>query len=189
MVDDVIVVDDFLDKISFKKIKESLLLQDWYFNPDITFGYDQGDSKKHYGFYSMIVDEGSPDQYSNTPSSWLIFTLNEKIKSQFNFNTVERCRIDMTTYRGEDQVTFKRHIDMEGFHYTSIYYTNECNAPTIIYNEKSMSSPVDLSLNLTIKEKVYPKENRLVVFPGNYIHTGMCATDVPYRILINSNFT
>ena len=95
----------------------------------------------------------------------------------------------MTTYRGENKVTFAPHIDIDGLHYTSIYYTNECNAPTIIYNEKSMSSPVDLSLKLTVKEKIYPKENRLVVFPGNYIHTGMCATDVPYRILINSNFT
>ena len=189
MVDDVIVVDDFLEEISFKKIKESLLLQDWYLLPSITFGDDEGNSKKHYGFYSMIVWPNNPGQYSNTASSWMIFTLNEKIKSQFNFNRVERCRLDMTTYRGEDKVTFTPHVDIDGLHYTSIYYTNECDAPTIIYDQKSMSLDVDLSLNLTVKKKVYPKENRLVVFPGNYIHTGMCATDVPYRILVNSNFT
>jgi len=189
MVDDVIVVDDFLDEISFKKIKESLVRQNWYLTTDITSVDDIENPKKHYGFYSMIVRPEQPEKYITTPSSSMIFTLNEKIKSQFNFNTVERCRLDMTTYRGEDQITFKRHIDMEGFHYTSIYYTNECNAPTIIYNEKSTCSYIHPYLNLTIKEKVYPKENRLVVFPGNYIHTGMCATDVPYRILINSNFT
>jgi hypothetical protein len=72
MVDDIIVVDDFLEGILFRKIKESLLLQDWYLTPDITFEDNLRNSKKHYGFYSMIIYDGQPEQYKTTPCSWAI---------------------------------------------------------------------------------------------------------------------
>ena len=41
--------------------------------------------------------------------------------------------------------------------------------------------------SLQIK-KVEAKENRLIMFDGDQIHTGTCATDVSHRIVINSNF-
>ena len=94
----------------------------------------------------------------------------------------------MTTYRGEDQIIFAPHIHLNGEHYTSIYHLTTCNAPTIIYNEQILSGDVPKDINLTIKEKIDAKANRLILFNGNYIHTGMCPTDVASRILINTNY-
>ncbi len=42
--------------------------------------------------------------------------------------------------------------------------------------------------DLTIKKVIEAKENRLILFVGNYIHTGRCPTDVPIRTLINANY-
>ena len=75
---------------------------------------------------------------------------------------------------------------MSGEDYTSIFYLTECNAPTIIYNEKSNDATIPN--DLTILKQVESKENRVVVFKGDQIHSGMFATDVSRRILINTNF-
>ena len=43
-------------------------------------------------------------------------------------------------------------------------------------------------MDLTIKEEVDAVENRLIMFEGDQVHSGTCATDVSHRIVINSNF-
>ena len=57
--------------------------------------------------------------------------------------------MDMTTYRGQ-QVKFAPHIDFDGKHFTSIYHLTDCDAPTIIYNQKLFSGEVEF---MTLIEK------------------------------------
>jgi len=74
---------------------------------------------------------------------------------------------------------------------TSIFYINDSDAPTIIYDQMRLYGDVEQPLKvvkLTVKERVYPKENRLVLFKGNHVHTGMCPTTSSCRILINTNY-
>ena len=94
----------------------------------------------------------------------------------------------MTTYRGPEPLVFAPHVDLDGEHYTSIFYIEESDAPTIIYNEMLMEGDVPKDMELTEKQRIEPKPNRLVVFKGNYVHTGMCPTTTANRILVNSNF-
>lgn len=188
MLNDVVVIDDFFGKTKFQWLKNIVTSSEqyWYFTETITG--DEFDNKKFYGFSCEIVPEGYPDQYINIASSQLIFSLNEQIKKTFSFDKVIRTRLDMTTYRGQESIRFNPHVDIEGKHFTSIFYLTTCNAPTIIYEEKSKSTDIDLNLKFNVLKKIEAKENRLVVFDGHHIHTGMCATDVSRRILINSNF-
>ena len=191
--DKVLIVDDFLDKDLFFQIKEEVIeSESWTFNPGISVE-NEGDPKIFYGFAAGVVDEEEPENYlyeygTHIP---LIKRLNEEVKRKFNLTKVLRCRIDMTTFRGEDSITFAPHIDLDGLHMTSIFYLNDSDAPTIIYDQMKLYGDVEESikdLSLTVKEKVYPKENRLVLFKGNHIHTGMCPTTSSYRILINTNY-
>jgi hypothetical protein len=185
----IVVLDDFMESDFFEQAKSKIDSheQQYHFQKNISMS-GEGDPRFYYGFGCTFVAAKKPDIYHKLPNKDYIFSINEKIKREFGFKVVGRSRLDMTTYRGEEQVKFGAHIDLNGYHHTTIFYFTTCNGPTVIYNERLMRGDVPENLNLTEKERVYPKENRLVLFPGNHIHTGMSATDSPNRILLNSNF-
>jgi hypothetical protein len=58
------------------------------------------------------------------------------------------------------------HIDLSTIdHFVMLYYVCDSDGDTIIYNEK------DISDQYTIKEKVTPKQGRVVLFDGSLYHT------------------
>ena len=76
---------------------------------------------------------------------------------------------------------------------TSIFYINDSDAPTIIYDQMRLYGDVEGSLqdiNLTVKKLIEfaLKRKSTGLFKGNHIHTGMCPTTSSYRILINTNY-
>ena len=184
------IIDNFLSEELFNNLKENVSsdYNPWFFVPTIS-SVNHKDLRRDYGFSCFAVNNQPPskyERYENIPCALLVYNLHQKIKDEFGFKQVIRCRLDMTTYRGEDEMTFGPHIDLIGKDYTTIFYLTKCNAPTIIYNEKTNDATIPN--NLTILKRIDSNENRLVVFKGDQIHSGMCATDVPRRILINTNF-
>jgi hypothetical protein len=75
------------------------------------------------------------------------------------------------------------HVDagIEEDYLTGIYYINDADGDTFIFNEKRGHK-----LGLTLKQRVAPKRGRLVVFNGNYLHAGGLPTKGP-RLVININ--
>lgn len=188
--EEIVIIDDFLYSHQFDLIKNYVTDSNaWEFNEGISVARE-GDPRIYYGFSSGVVDEESPEDYLYEHGFHIQFIkqLNEQVKRRFNLSTVIRCRLDMTTYRGDKQITFGPHIDCDREHVTSIFYVTDSDAPTIIYNEKRFCGDIPKDLVLTEKKRVMPKENRLVVFPGNYVHTGMCPVKYSHRILINTNY-
>ena len=184
------IIDNFLSEELFNNLRESINSEynPWFFVPRISSVNTQ-DLRKHYGFNCFVVKYQPTSKYEiyeNIPCAHLVNNLHQKIKDEFGFKQTIRCRLDLTTYRGEDEMIFGPHIDLIGEDYTTIFYLTKCNAPTIIYNEKTNDATIPN--NLTILKRIDSIENRLVVFKGDQIHSGMCATDVPRRILINTNF-
>ena len=186
---DLIVCDDFLEHYHFTMLKKSMADVDWEYRPGISIE-DEGDPRLYYGFSCGILDKlDGPKNYDmEIRYHKLIAGLNERVMRLFNFDSTSRCRLDMTTYRGPEPLVFAPHVDLDGEHYTSIFYIVESDAPTIIYNEMLMEGDVPKDMELTEKQRIEPKPNRLVVFKGNYVHTGMCPTTTANRILVNSNF-
>tara|TARA_B100002019_G_scaffold39590_1_gene33146 strand:+ start:938 stop:1609 length:672 start_codon:yes stop_codon:yes gene_type:complete len=186
---DLIVCDDFLEHYHFTMLKKSMADVDWEYRPGISIE-DEGDPRLYYGFSCGILDKlDGPKNYDmEIRYHKLIAGLNERVMRLFNFDSTSRCRLDMTTYRGPEPLVFAPHVDLDGEHYTSIFYIEESDAPTIIYNEMLMEGDVPKDMELTEKQRIEPKPNRLVVFKGNYVHTGMCPTTTANRILVNSNF-
>ena len=188
--EEIIIIDGFLDVRDFNVLKDYVEGCDaWEFTEGISVARE-GDPKIYYGFSSGVVDEDAPEEYLFEKGFQIQFIkqLNEKIKQRFNLDKVIRCRLDMTTYRGDREITFGPHIDCDREHTTSIFYLTDSDAPTIIYNEKRFCGEIPKDIVLTEKQRIIPKENRLVVFPGNHIHTGMCPVKYSHRILINTNY-
>lgn len=185
---DPLVLDGFFSHNRFIKLRDYLLSGDqpWYLNQNISIS-DEGDSRLYYGFSCWVVRDFDNDNYEDNYAADLIYPFNEKLKYELGMNDVIRCRLDMTTYR-KDSILFGPHIDLDVPHYTSILYITDSDSPTIIYNERLDSGDVPKDMELTINHEIFPKENRLVLFDGNQIHTGKSPTSSSCRILVNTNF-
>jgi len=184
------VIDNFLTK-SYSDYLTSVVdspYQGWFFQKNIASNIS-GDISD-YGFNFWIWDN-SRGGLMNTPLSQSLFPLLCQIKDLVNCENILRSRLDMTVYLPQK----KRHIihiDLPQPNITTIYYFNDSDGDTIIYNEKSdyknMVVTGEDASKFTVKRTISPQKNRLVVFDGNYFHTGNSPTQHSNRILLNSNF-
>ena len=80
------------------------------------------------------------------------------------------------------------HIDIEDNipnAYTLIYYVNNSDGDTIIFNEIYNRSP---NKNFTISQRIPPKMGKAVIFPIHQFHCGSNPINTRARIIINYNF-
>jgi hypothetical protein len=184
------VIDNFLTK-SYSDYLSSMVdspHQEWYFQKNIAS--DITGDVSDYGFNFWVWDN-SRGGLTNTRLSQDLFPLLCQIKDLANCENILRSRLDMTTYLLQNK-RHLIHVDLPHPHITAIYYFIDSDGDTIIYNQKSdykntIVTGEDIK-KLTIKEKVSPRKNRLVIFDGDYFHTGNSPTQHSNRILLNSNF-
>ena len=77
----------------------------------------------------------------------------------------------------------KPHIDIHGkteFR-VALYYVCDSDGDTVIYNEKEQSE------KYTIKQRVTPKQGRVVIFNGHLYHTAEQPTKSNTRCIVNYN--
>jgi len=79
------------------------------------------------------------------------------------------------------------HCDINKGGWTAIYYVNESDGDTVIFNEKT-HLPLLNEEELSIKKRVKNKKGRFVMFNQDYLHAGMPPIDSAYRVVINFNF-
>jgi len=172
------IIDDFLTPSYFEEIHNLLISWnfDWYCQPDITTG-----SAGHVGF--------SHNLYRDSPCSPhcpLILPLMLQIKDACGAKTILRCRADLTAYH-PNNLKHQPHVDFKFPHYSAVFYINESDGDTVIYNEKWSTKACYPEL-LTVKEVVSPKPNRVVIFDGDLIHTGHSPQRYQTRVILNSNY-
>jgi len=71
--------------------------------------------------------------------------------------------------------------------YSMLYYVNDSDGDTIIFNETIDEKNKKRPEKLTIKKTITPKKNRAVLFIGNYFHTSTNPTNNDKRIVLNVN--
>ena len=69
--------------------------------------------------------------------------------------------------------------------YTLLYYVNNSDGDTIIFNEGYHGYPVE---KFTLQKKITPKKGLMVMFPTNTFHCGSHPINSKARIVINFNF-
>jgi hypothetical protein len=187
------VIDNFLRPEHFRMFKNSVesFEQPWSFIPSVSSksDYETTGLKNAYGFTFVYAldDHYLHETMAATP---YVGAFNEQVKKYFKMpsNTqIHRSNVFMTTYRGDQVLSFTPHVDTVIPHYTCIYHFHNTDAPTIFYNE-THEGIEPYEGEVTIKEKVDSVENRLIMFKGNTLHSGCVATNVPNRIVLNTNF-
>jgi hypothetical protein len=186
------IIDDFLEPPYLKLIQDSFNKNfPWYYldnisTPDVS-------NITSFGFYHILVFD---KKFTNSKFVPLFEKLIFKMLEATQLKTILKVRADMTMF-SKDKTIHVPHIDLlqdvdgvSNNHISAIFYVNDSDGDTVIFNERKHTTE-DLTPNindLTIKERITPKQNRFVMFSGSHIHTGHSPSNHKNRILINANF-
>jgi len=103
----------------------------------------------------------------------------QRIKTNFNFQEV-------IENKGSCYVP---HVDVEqGGGWTGIYFVNESDGDTVIFNEKG-NEPIRNDEEISVKKVIKNKRGRLVLFKQNLLHAGCPPINSKKRIVVNYNIT
>jgi len=187
------IIDNFLE-ISYLKKIQICFEQNfaWYYTDNISLNKNSN-SLSSFGFYHIFVRNNKP---TDSPHVSLFTPLFFKMMEVEHLKSMLRIRADMTVF-SKEKIIHQPHNDfliktdgLSDKFLTAIFYVNDSDGDTVIFNEKRIDEKEDMPdlEKLTIKERITPKENRLLLFSGDYIHTGHSPSYHRNRILINANF-
>jgi len=166
----------------------------WYYNPSLV-SPDQEFSQRadnHQGFNHLFLEAGKISPHFES-----LYPLVLSITSQpcIVSNNLVRMRANLTlNSAGSSLEHHLPHIDSFFPHYVAIYYVNDSDGDTIIFNETNDSyDSGDADINkiktgpFTIKRRVTPKKGKVLIFEGKYYHTSSWPTVNKCRSVININ--
>tara|TARA_Y100000004_G_C8720819_1_gene330035 strand:+ start:76 stop:555 length:480 start_codon:yes stop_codon:yes gene_type:complete len=155
------VIDNFLPQDEFKYIQDSILSDHFpfYFNESIT---SDKDPKDYYYFTHTFFYDNKPQ------SNW--FVLWENFLKKIECRSLIRIKASMYMNLKNKRKN-KPHVDYTFEHKGCLFYINTNNGATFFE-----------------KEKVLPKENRVVFFQPHKLHSSSLCTDQKRRLVINFNY-
>jgi hypothetical protein len=161
MKDKIKVIDNFLDKNTFSNINKILLGADfpYYYQSAIADNKDTSDFYFNHTFYLNNQQQSSAFSDVVLP-----------IIGRYGFQKLIRAKCNLYT-RKEKQIPHSFHLDFKIPHTVLLYSVNTNNGYTMFKTG----------------EKIYSKENQLIVFNGVLKHCSVPQTDEKIRVNVNIN--
>ena len=184
----ILVIDDFIDKDYQEKIKDNLMGDNdfpWYYIDDVTAAYEEGNQGRP-GLSHVYVE------YNEDDTSEIISDFHELFLPLLNkaCQVLQVPRANIVQGRSFLQFPLNLnssdddtpHIDLDegDKHIVVLYYVITSDGDTIIYNQRTESDVY------TVKQKVTPKQGRVVIFDGGQYHTAQQAIN-SVRCIANYN--
>ena len=154
------VVDNFLPKDMFEKIKVEIEGLTWHYCP-IT-GTANDTSNFYFFHYLYTNDKVSSDRYFHT--------ILMPVLGNLNFKYLHRAKLNLYTKK-DKHVKTDYHVDAYIPHTVCLYSLNTCNGYTEFEDGK----------------KVHSRENSMVIFSGHIQHRSINQTDENKRMNLNIN--
>ena len=188
---EIIVIDNFISLEYQEKIKSELIGLDndfpWHFTEDVT-GAGEYDSQHRPALAHQYVDFDGDTDISEISSVYhhLFTPLLSKACQYLKMPQTEviqgRSFLQFPLANIDNSVVDTPHIDIdEGEeHIVVLYYVIDSDGDTVIYNERTESS------SYTEKQRVSPKQGRVVIFEGGQYHTAEQPTKGT-RCIVNYN--
>lgn len=159
---------------------------DWHFMEDATnvyanlsttstpsFGnllyYNQHQENPHFEFFKPLVQK--IEEASGLKIAELL-----RVRAGFLLNT--KYSLPSQPYKYNEP-----HVDFNLDHYTAVYYVNESDGDTVIFNETEPSE------KYYPMHKSTPEPGKVLVFNGRHFHASTCPKIHTKRIAITINFT
>ena len=106
------------------------------------------------------------------------------------FSRLLRIRLGMFTKSAVEAPYHNPHVDFYQHHQNAIYYVNDTDGDTVLFNEtfedvsQEQSVAYTREQRFTIAKRVSPKKGRMFGFPGQHYHASMHPTKSASRIAI-----
>tara|TARA_X000000950_G_C13735000_1_gene585957 strand:- start:329 stop:904 length:576 start_codon:yes stop_codon:yes gene_type:complete len=185
------VIDDFLPQGFADEIESTLIHYafPWYYRPSINNGKPKIQDERFkyaHGFVHNFFNEedGPMSSYYNLIAPLKHFAEQQGIPNK-GYHRL-KSNLNITIPGWKDGQCQEPHTDMPSPHTVLIYYVNDCDGDTFIFDKQFDSNNPD-QIDFTIKERVSPKKNRALVFDGLYYHAGSYPIEHQARVMINCN--
>ena len=194
MNDDIEVIDNFISPSYLTELNQAVdpKSMHWCFNGTQTFHPDAisdgSGSLEDFGFSIALCSPNQPNVFYDTKLSTFIRPLVYKIKDYVGASTIFRSQLDLTILHKQKYI-HPPHIDRDSIdneYVSAIFYINDTDGETIIYDNKYDIEPPSFPTNMKIKKTIKPKPGRLLLFDTRYAHTGCSPSEHQTRILLNT---
>ena len=183
---EITVIDNFIDKEYQEKIKQILIGNkpflheneefdfDWYFVTDVTDAFASPDRQQKRCALSHVYQGVDWDEDEFDPLNSLFVPMLSEVcrKTDIdNLKIIQGRSFLQFPLNLKDKTPDTPHIDLDQGkeHIVALYYVCDSDGDTIIYNQRRDQGLEAKSY--TIKEKVTPKQGRMVIFDGTLYHT------------------
>lgn len=115
-------------------------------------------------------------------------------KANIEYNTLLRIRVGLFTKTTVQTKHHNPHVDFSQPHRTAVYYVNDSDGDTFVFNETFDDVSLDDSAKyanadkFTIAGRVSPKKGTMMCFDGRHYHASMHPMKANKRIAITFNF-
>jgi hypothetical protein len=194
-LEDIIVLDNLLPESYVQELEKVFTDQyfPWFYHRTISYGdktlddkfinHDEKLKDTDAFIHGFLLNGQRNSEYFGVVRP-ILFFLEKHL--EFKINNILRIRgVFVNKNPGFGDYINIPHVDIEMPHTTMIYYINDSDGDTIIFEEK-FKDTVDCAKK-TEAFRVSPKRGRIVVFDGTRYHTGS-VPKVNNRMLINFNF-
>lgn len=190
-----IIVYDSISKKYQDDLEKMFVSRDfpWY---AVHEQYSNGE--KTLGFSHLAINDGPDNDKGSTASIYfsmllpIIYTMGEILGKEID--KILRARVGLlvpsNTYKdalNENYVCTEGgddpHVDFFIPHYTGLYYINDSDGDTLIYNEKEQKS------KFTLLDSVSPEKGKICIFDGEHYHASTKPTKSYCRLVLTCNFT
>jgi hypothetical protein len=189
------IIDNLTTTLNNQVLHKLMLEQPWYYLHDTAYSgarESQEIQKHNDSWHFLIYKEGETynNGLKNLVESLLISAID---KSGLSCSKLVRIRAGMMT-RTPFPVIHDPHVDWEDEHMSALYYVHNSDGETVFYNQMHKSESPKKSWeyssikDFTIKEKIKPQADRMVIFDGLNYHSSTTPVDHDYRIVINFNW-
>ena len=175
---EIMVIDDFIDIEYQNQIKNILIGEEtfkdyefpWYYVDDVTVAYGESDTQHRPALtHPYVYYEGTSLGSIDSEFHDLFVKLLEKAAFKLGLKKIKALQgrsFLQFPLNLKNRNVDTPHIDIYSRkHIVVLYYACDSDGDTIIYNERKESE------TYTIKQRVTPKQGRVVIFDGWLMHT------------------
>ena len=192
----VIEIDDVIPKLYQDQIETeaSADTMAWFFNRESGRRVDVGTS---YGGFSHVAYRFNNETASSlSPLTALLLPLLYTFcdKAGVPFKQLLRIRLGMFTQNAAGGPYHNAHVDFYLPHYNALYYVNDSDGDTFVFNETYDQVSLERSVEytrehkFTIARQISPKKGRMIGFDGKHYHASMHPKQSSHRIAIAFSF-
>ena len=171
------VIDDVITPRYQEQLEHKLKIAKWRYTDKITYGdNDDNDPNSGFAWVGYIKEHGNMEP----EVEWFFPLLYEAIyKYDKNLRIHDILRIRGTMFiKNQNEGAHVPHRDLRQKHTTMVYYVNDSDGPTNIYDSKTFE----------ITHQVEPKKGRALIFPGTVYHSSSTPKKTAQRLILNYNF-